>query len=66
MKGHGGLRGDLRWGGWGLGSWYLIQGADRDLADVVRDMLPGGALGVAGSHVLTVPQVTWTTARRGQ
>lgn len=46
-------------------SWaHLIQGSHRDFAYVVRDVLPGGALRVAGSHSLSVPQVTYTWAEK--
>lgn len=36
----------------------LIQRPHRNLCDVVRDELPGGALRVAGGEALSVPQVT--------
>lgn len=44
-------------------TWYcyhgsdLVQGAHRNLADIIRDVLPGGALRVTGGHTLSVPKV---------
>lgn len=38
----------------------LVQGAHGNLADIIRDVFPGGALGVTGGHTLPVPQVLWT------
>lgn len=38
----------------------LVQGPYRHLADIIRDVFPGGALRVTGGHAPSVPQVFWT------
>lgn len=38
----------------------LVQGPYRNLADIIGDVVPGGALRVTGGHTLSVPQVFWT------
>lgn len=42
----------------------LVQRSHRDLGDIIRDELPGGALRVAGSEALSVPQVTYMKTTR--
>lgn len=42
----------------------LVQRSHRDLGDIIRDELPGGALRVAGSEALSVPQVTYMRTTR--
>lgn len=37
---------------------HLVQRPCRDLAYIIREVFPGGALRVAGGHTLPVPQVT--------
>lgn len=43
-----------------ISSSNLVQGSYRNLADIIRDVVPGGALRVTGGHALSVPQVFWT------
>lgn len=43
---------------------HLVQRSHRDLGDIVRDELPGGALRVAGGEALSVPQVTYMKIKR--
>ena len=38
----------------------LVQRAHRNLADIIRNVFPGGALRVTGGHALSVPKVFWT------
>lgn len=38
---------------------HLVQGPHWDLAYIIGDVLPGGALRVAGCHTMPVPQVAW-------
>lgn len=56
-------KGDRQWKSSIFQYWYpgtdLVQGPYRDLAYIIRDVFPGGALWVAGGHTLPVPQVTW-------
>lgn len=56
-------KGDQQWKSSIFQYWYpgtdLVQGPYRDLAYIIRDVFPGGALWVAGGHTLPVPQVTW-------
>lgn len=38
---------------------HLIQRSNWDLAHIIGDVLPGGALGIAGGHTMSVPQIAW-------